>query len=150
MHTPSLRMSGRERGSVARETAPGSAVPAGFEGETGVDIILSPHASCNGSRPSSLPSSGNRNQPRPPGATVREFARRGARIALLAREPARLEAARREAEELGAAEAIAIPTDVAGNGQVEAAAARVEKKFGGIDIWINNAMASVFSPIAQM
>jgi NAD(P)-dependent dehydrogenase (short-subunit alcohol dehydrogenase family) len=83
-------------------------------------------------------------------ATVREFARHGARIALLARDPERLEAARREAEELGAKQAIAIPTDVADKAAVEAAAAQVEKTFGHIDIWINNAMASVFSPIKQM
>src|SRR4051794_34208483 len=82
-------------------------------------------------------------------ATVQEFARRGARIALLAREPRRLEAAQREAEELGA-KAIAIPTDVAEKAQVESAAAKVEKEFGSIDIWINNAMASVFSPVHQM
>ncbi|HSE49912.1 MAG TPA: SDR family oxidoreductase [Terriglobales bacterium] len=83
-------------------------------------------------------------------ATVQEFARHGARIALLAREPRRLEAAAREAERLGAAEAIALPTDVADQRQVEAAAAKVERIFGRIDVWINNAMASVFSPVAQM
>src|SRR5438552_5574745 len=83
-------------------------------------------------------------------ATVREFAREGARIALLARDPERLEAARAEAEQLGAAQAIAIPTDVADEKQVEAAAVRVEREFGGIDVWINNAMASVFSPIKEM
>ena len=43
-----------------------------------------------------------------------------------------------------------IPTDVADPGQVEAAAAKVEAELGPIDIWVNNAMTSVFSPIKQM
>src|SRR5438094_1809288 len=82
-------------------------------------------------------------------ATARKFARHGARIALLARGTDGLEAAQREVEELGGA-AIVIPVDVANAAQVEAAAARVEIDLGKIDIWINNAMASVFSPIKEM
>src|SRR5437660_3724920 len=82
-------------------------------------------------------------------ATVRKFARHGARIALLARGTDGLEVAQREVEELGGA-AIVIPVDVANAAQVEAAAARVEIDLGKIDIWINNAMASVFSPIKEM
>jgi NADP-dependent 3-hydroxy acid dehydrogenase YdfG len=82
-------------------------------------------------------------------ATVREFASRGARIGLLARDPERLEATRKEVEEMGG-EAIAIPTDVADPNQVEAAAAKVEERFGPIDIWINDAMTSVFSPVKEL
>ena len=82
-------------------------------------------------------------------ATARKFARHGARIALLARGTDGLEAAQREVEELGGA-AIVIPVDVANAAQVEAAAARVEIDLGKIDIWINNAMVSVFSPIKEM
>jgi len=82
-------------------------------------------------------------------AVTREFARHGARIALLARGTDGLNAARREVEELGS-EALAIPTDVADADQVESAAARIEAEFGYIDIWINNAMTSVFSPIKEM
>src|SRR5438270_7691198 len=82
-------------------------------------------------------------------ATAREFARHGARIALLARGIDGLEAAQREVEELGGT-AVVIPVDVANAEQVEAAAARVEIDLGQIDIWINNAMASVFSPIKEM
>src|SRR3954453_8048663 len=82
-------------------------------------------------------------------AAVREFARHGARIGLLARGIDGLQAARSEVEELGS-KALVIPTDVANADQVESAAARIEAEFGGIDIWINNAMASVFSPIKQM
>jgi NAD(P)-dependent dehydrogenase (short-subunit alcohol dehydrogenase family) len=43
-----------------------------------------------------------------------------------------------------------LPADVSDAGQVEAAAEMVEKELGAIDIWINNAMVSVFSPIKQM
>ncbi|PYM00368.1 MAG: short-chain dehydrogenase [Verrucomicrobia bacterium] len=82
-------------------------------------------------------------------ATARNFARHGARIALLARGTDGLEAAQREVQELGGT-AIVIPVDVANAEQVEAAAARVEIDLGKIDIWINNAMASVFSPIKEM
>ena len=82
-------------------------------------------------------------------ATAREFARHGARIGLLARGNDGLNAARREVEELGS-EALVIPIDVADADQVESAAAQIEAEFGHIDIWINNAMTSVFSPIKQM
>jgi NAD(P)-dependent dehydrogenase (short-subunit alcohol dehydrogenase family) len=82
-------------------------------------------------------------------ATARNFARHGARIALLARGTDGLEAAQREVQELGGT-AMVIPVDVANPEQVEAAAARVEIDLGKIDIWINNAMASVFSPIKEM
>ena len=82
-------------------------------------------------------------------ATVRKFARDGARIALLARGTDGLEAAQREVQELGGT-AIVIPVDVANAEQVEAAAARIEIDLGKIEIWINNAMASVFSPIKEM
>jgi NAD(P)-dependent dehydrogenase (short-subunit alcohol dehydrogenase family) len=82
-------------------------------------------------------------------ATVREFARCGAHIGLLARGLDGLEAARREVEEMGG-RALALSTDVADADRVEAAAAEVEEKFGPIDIWINNAMTSVFSPIKEM
>src|SRR5438067_5004157 len=82
-------------------------------------------------------------------ATVREFARHNARIALIAREPERLEAARAEAEQLGA-QAIAIPADTADYAQVEAAAERVERELGPIDIWVNYAIATVFAPFDQL
>ena len=82
-------------------------------------------------------------------ATVREFARQGAWIALLARGREGLEGARREVEAAGG-RALVLPTDVADPEQVEAAAERVEENLGPIDIWINNAMTSVFSPIKQM
>ena len=82
-------------------------------------------------------------------ATVRKFARHGAGIGLLARGMDGLEAARKEVEELGG-RALVIPTDVANSEQVEKAAAQIEIELGPIDIWINNAMTSVFSPIKEM
>ena len=82
-------------------------------------------------------------------AIAREFGRRRASVGLLARGRDGLEAARREIESLGG-KALVLPTDVADADAVEAAATAVEREFGGIDIWINNAMASVFSPVKQM
>ena len=82
-------------------------------------------------------------------AVAREFARRGARIGLIARGADGLEAAKREVEELGG-EALVLPADVAEFSAVEFAAQKVEVTFGPIDIWVNNAMASVFSPVHQL
>lgn len=82
-------------------------------------------------------------------ATVREFARRGASIGLIARGKEGLTAARREVEE-ASGRALVLPVDVANADAVEAAADYVEKTLGPIDIWVNNAMASVFSPIKEM
>jgi short-subunit dehydrogenase len=82
-------------------------------------------------------------------AVVRVLGRRGARIGLLARGVDGLEAAKREVEAAGG-EAIVVPADVADHDAVEDAARRVEEAFGPIDVWINNAMASVFSPIREL
>ena len=82
-------------------------------------------------------------------ATARKFARSGARVALLARGRDGLEAARKEVEEFGS-KALVILVDVANADQVEAAAAQIEAELGKIDIWINNAMVSVFSPVKEM
>jgi NAD(P)-dependent dehydrogenase (short-subunit alcohol dehydrogenase family) len=82
-------------------------------------------------------------------ATVRRFARDGARIALLARGRERLEAAAREVEEAGG-EALVLPTDVADADAVEAAATRTDEHFGPVDVWINNAMTSVFAEITDV
>jgi NAD(P)-dependent dehydrogenase (short-subunit alcohol dehydrogenase family) len=82
-------------------------------------------------------------------ATARAFARPGACIALLARGKQGLEGTRRDVEAAGA-QALVIPTDVAEEQQVEAAALAVEREWGGIDIWINNAMATIFGPIASL
>jgi NAD(P)-dependent dehydrogenase (short-subunit alcohol dehydrogenase family) len=82
-------------------------------------------------------------------AAARRFAIEGAHIALLARGVDGLEAARREVEEFGG-KALVVPLDVVDADRVEAAAAQIEAELGEIDIWINNAMTSVFSPIKEM
>lgn len=82
-------------------------------------------------------------------AAAREFGRHGAKVGLLARGIEGLEGAKREIESMGGT-ALAIPTDVADAEAVEHAAALVEERLGPINIWVNNAMASVFSPVKQM
>jgi NAD(P)-dependent dehydrogenase (short-subunit alcohol dehydrogenase family) len=82
-------------------------------------------------------------------ATAIAFAKRGASIGLLARGQAGLAGASQDVEAAGG-HALALPADVADPGQVEAAAQAVEDAFGPIDIWINNAMVSVFSPVKEM
>ena len=79
-------------------------------------------------------------------ATARRFAREGARIGLIGRDPARLGAAQQEVRQLGGT-AVAYPCDVADAARVEAAAAAFEATLGPIDVWVNNAMATVFSPV---
>ena len=79
-------------------------------------------------------------------ATVRRFAREGACIGLMARGQARLDAAAAEVEKLGG-QALALPLDVADADAVDDAAERIEARFGPIDVWVNNAMATVFAPV---
>jgi len=82
-------------------------------------------------------------------AVVRAFAREGADIGLLARGIDGLEAARQEVEAQGG-RAVVQPTDVSDAAAVEAAAERIERELGPIDVWVNNAMASVFSPVREL
>jgi NAD(P)-dependent dehydrogenase (short-subunit alcohol dehydrogenase family) len=82
-------------------------------------------------------------------ATVRAFAEQGAHVGLIARNREALENARREVEAMGG-RALVLPADVADHEAVEAAAARVEAELGPIDVWVNDAMCSVFSPVKEM
>ena len=82
-------------------------------------------------------------------AAVREFAKHGANVGLIARGTDGLQAAAREVEERGG-RALILPVDVADAQEVQRAADEVEQKLGPIDIWVNDAMASVFSPIKEM
>jgi NAD(P)-dependent dehydrogenase (short-subunit alcohol dehydrogenase family) len=82
-------------------------------------------------------------------ATVRAFATRGAHLGLIARGQAGLEGARRDVEAAGG-KAIDYPLDVADAAAVEDAAERIERELGPIDVWVNNAMVSVFSPVKEM
>jgi NAD(P)-dependent dehydrogenase (short-subunit alcohol dehydrogenase family) len=82
-------------------------------------------------------------------ATAAAFAKMGCAVGLLARGLDGLEGARRDVEAAGG-KALAVPTDVADADQVEAAAERVERELGPIDVWINNAMTTVFAPFKEI
>lgn len=82
-------------------------------------------------------------------AIAHAYAKRGAKLGLLARNPEALAAAKQECEDLGG-KAMVIPTDVSNADAVESAASRIEQDLGPIDIWINDAMVSVFSPVKEM
>ncbi|TVZ26865.1 short-subunit dehydrogenase [Gillisia sp. Hel_I_86] len=82
-------------------------------------------------------------------AATRAFAKKGYNVGLLARGKDGLEAATKEVQELGR-EAVYQLVDVADAGAVEAAATYIEGQLGPIDVWVNNAMNSVFSPIKKM
>lgn len=79
-------------------------------------------------------------------ATARALAKAGAHVGLMAREGEGLEEARREVTAAGS-RALAVPTDVADADAVEAAAERIESELGPIDVWINDAMASIFARV---
>lgn len=79
-------------------------------------------------------------------ATARSFGARGAAVGLIARGRDGLEGARREIEAAGG-RALVLPADVADAEQVEAAADRIEAAFGPIDVWVNDAMVTVFGPV---
>ncbi len=78
-------------------------------------------------------------------ATAKAFAEHGFDVALLARGQAGLEAAAREVRDAGA-RALVIETDVSQFEQVDWAATRVEEELGPIDVWVNDAMTTVFAP----
>jgi NAD(P)-dependent dehydrogenase (short-subunit alcohol dehydrogenase family) len=82
-------------------------------------------------------------------ATVRAFAGEGAHVGLIARNREALENARSEVLALGG-RALVLPLDIADPEAVEDAAARTEKELGPIDVWVNDAMCSVFSPVKEM
>ena len=82
-------------------------------------------------------------------AAVRRFAGNGYDVAMIARGVAGLEAAANDVFRSGR-QALVLPCDVSDPDAVEDAASRVEDQLGPIDIWVNNAMVSVFSPIREM
>lgn len=82
-------------------------------------------------------------------AIANEFAKTGARILLIARGVERLERAKAEVEEWGG-EAWIFPADVSKPEEMEAAAAFAELHIGPIDVWVNNAMVSIFSRVTEM
>jgi short-subunit dehydrogenase len=82
-------------------------------------------------------------------ATLRAFAEQGFDVALLARGAEGLAKAADEARELGA-RALPIAVDVANFDEVDAAASRVERELGPIDVWVNDAMTTVFAPATEI
>jgi len=82
-------------------------------------------------------------------ATAKAFGKLGWRVALLARGIDGLQGAERDVREAGGTPLV-IVTDVADHAQVEAAAERVERELGPIDVWVNNAMATIFCPVEHI
>jgi short-subunit dehydrogenase len=82
-------------------------------------------------------------------AIVQAFAKRGAYIGLVSRGQDRLEDAKRDVESLGG-RALVLPGDVADPATTDYAAQETEATFGPIDVWVNDAMTTVFSPFHEM
>jgi len=82
-------------------------------------------------------------------AIVDKIAERKAAVAVIARGEDRVQAACAAVREAGG-RALALPLDVADADAVMQAAKRVEQELGPIDVWINDAMVSVFSPVKKM
>ena len=82
-------------------------------------------------------------------ATARLFGERGASVGLIARGQEGLDGAARDVEEAGG-RALAVSADVADYEQVTAAAREIEQTLGPIDVWVNVAFTSVFSPFAEI
>jgi short-subunit dehydrogenase len=82
-------------------------------------------------------------------AIAKGFAHHGARVALLARGKDRLEDAKNEIERTGG-EVLTFSVDVANAEQVDAVASQVEEQWGPIDVWVNNAMVGILSPVKEM
>lgn len=82
-------------------------------------------------------------------AAARLFAARGCAVGLIARGQERLDDARGELDGLGV-KVHTVSADVADAAAVEQAAVEIERALGPITIWVNNAMATVYSPIRQL
>ena len=82
-------------------------------------------------------------------AVVREFASEGASIGLIARGRSRLESAKQEVEARGG-KALVIPADVADANAIDQAAEQVEHELGPIDVWVNDAMTTIFAPVEKI
>jgi NADP-dependent 3-hydroxy acid dehydrogenase YdfG len=82
-------------------------------------------------------------------AVVREFAKRRASIGLIARGKDCLKETKEEVEQQGG-RALALSVDVANSDQVEQAAEQIERELGPINIWVNDAMTTIFAPISAI
>lgn len=81
-------------------------------------------------------------------ATARAFAQAGYDVGLIGRDEHRLEAAAAEVRAHGRRACVAV-ADVADAPAVEAAADKIDQDLGPIEVWVNNAMATVFAPVAD-
>src|SRR5947209_18956089 len=81
-------------------------------------------------------------------AIVHRFAQAGFRIGLIARDASALEEVREEVETLGG-KALVCPADVADDDAVFAAADRIVATFGALDVWLHDAMVTLFSPVCR-
>jgi short-subunit dehydrogenase len=82
-------------------------------------------------------------------AVAHAFARRGAAVGLIARGRDGLDATADEVRRLGGT-AVVLPADVADHDAVDAAAEEMELRAGPIDVWVNDAMATVFAPVSKV
>jgi NAD(P)-dependent dehydrogenase (short-subunit alcohol dehydrogenase family) len=82
-------------------------------------------------------------------AVARRFGARGDRVALLARGEKGLDGAAADVRTAGG-EALPISVDVAEHVEVDAAADRIEKELGAIDVWVNDAFSSVFATFMEI
>jgi NAD(P)-dependent dehydrogenase (short-subunit alcohol dehydrogenase family) len=82
-------------------------------------------------------------------ATARAFAAQGDAVGLIARGGAGLEAVTTEITDVGG-RALPVAADVSDATALEAAAAEIEASLGPIDVWVNNAMVTVLSPVSEM
>ncbi len=82
-------------------------------------------------------------------ATAHRFAKAGARIGLIARDQNALEEVKREVEALGGDASVAA-ADVSDADALFAAAEKLESELGPVDVWVNDAMVTVFSPFVDM
>ncbi|MDI9221604.1 SDR family oxidoreductase [Pantoea sp. EA-12] len=83
-------------------------------------------------------------------AVAEKFAREGYSVALLSRNEARLQHTASEFREQYSVKTLAIAVDVANAQQVADAASQTERELGPVDVWVNVAMATVFSPVSGL
>lgn len=82
-------------------------------------------------------------------AIAKAFAKEGAQVGLIARSARALEQVKQEIMGVGG-KALVLPCDVSDSEALDAAATRLEAEFGSIDVWVNCAMVTVFSPIRDI
>lgn len=82
-------------------------------------------------------------------ATAHRFAHAGARVGLIARDGSALEDVKAEIESFGGTAFVAA-ADVADGHAVFAAADAIAAALGPIDVWVNDAMVTVYAPVVDM